>query len=104
MEPGQARRLPPGGESQERELGPALPPEAQDAILNTIEQKQPSFFGMVLDHVRQGMFGDPSYGGNANFAGWDLLGYPGPRMAVPAELQQLGTKVKPVRASLRRKA
>ena len=35
------------------------------------------FFAMVLNHTRQGTFGDPYYGGNANFVGWDLLGYPG---------------------------
>lgn len=40
------------------------------------------FFAMVLSHTRQGMFGDPYYGGNANFVGWDLLGYPGIRTMV----------------------
>ena len=40
------------------------------------------FFAMVLGHTRQGMFGDPYYGGNVNFAGWDLLGYPGVRTMV----------------------
>ncbi len=40
------------------------------------------FFGMVRGHVLQGTFGDPYYGGNANFAGWDLIGYPGVRTAV----------------------
>jgi gluconate 2-dehydrogenase gamma chain len=40
------------------------------------------FFAMVLAHTRQGMFGDPYYGGNVNFAGWDLLGYPGVRTMV----------------------
>ena len=34
----------------------------------------------------QGTFGDPYYGGNADFVGWDLLGYPGVRTYVsPAE-------------------
>ncbi len=46
------------------------------------------FFSMVLAHTRQGMFGDPFYGGNANFAGWDLLGYPGVRTMVSAADQQ----------------
>ena len=41
-----------------------------------------AFFGMVHDHVLQGTFGDPYYGGNANFVGWDLIGYPGVRTAV----------------------
>jgi gluconate 2-dehydrogenase gamma chain len=46
------------------------------------------FFTMVLSHARQGMFGDPYYGGNANFVGWDLLGYPGVRTQVTAADQQ----------------
>jgi hypothetical protein len=43
---------------------------------------------MVLAHTRQGMFGDPFYGGNVNYAGWDLLGYPGVRTMVTAAEQQ----------------
>jgi gluconate 2-dehydrogenase gamma chain len=46
------------------------------------------FFGMVLQHTRQGMFGDPFYGGNVNFAGWDLLRYPGVRTNVSAQNQK----------------
>jgi len=46
------------------------------------------FFTMVLGHTRQGMFGDPYYGGNANFIGWDLLGYPGVRTMVTAADQK----------------
>ena len=41
-----------------------------------------AFFSMVRSHVLQGTFGDPYYGGNANFVGWDLLGYPGVRTRV----------------------
>jgi len=48
------------------------------------------FFTLVLNHTRQGMFGDPYYGGNANFVGWDLLGYPGVRtMVTPADQKAL---------------
>jgi len=46
------------------------------------------FFTMVLNHTRQGMFGDPYYGGNANFVGWDLIGYPGVRTMVTAADQK----------------
>lgn len=46
------------------------------------------FFALVLNHTRQGMFGDPYYGGNANFIGWDLLGYPGVRTMVTAADQK----------------
>jgi gluconate 2-dehydrogenase gamma chain len=46
-----------------------------------------SFFGMVRSHVLQGTFGDPYYGGNQNFVGWDLIRYPGVRTAVSPGLQ-----------------
>jgi gluconate 2-dehydrogenase gamma chain len=47
-----------------------------------------SFFSMVKGHTWQGMFGDPYYGGNANFIGWALIGYPGVRTAVSAADQE----------------
>jgi hypothetical protein len=54
---------------------------------------------MLRTHTWQGTFGDPYYGGNANFIGWDLLGYPGLRLAVTASEQQLDAKLTPVRVS-----
>lgn len=46
-----------------------------------------SFFGMVRGHVLQGTFGDPYYGGNRDFVGWDLIRYPGVRTSVSPALQ-----------------
>ena len=59
------------------------------------------FFALVLNHTHQGTFGDPYYGGNANFIGWDLLGYPGIRtMVTAADQQQLEKhELKPNRKS-----
>jgi gluconate 2-dehydrogenase gamma chain len=59
------------------------------------------FFAMLLSHTRQGMFGDPYYGGNANFVGWDLIGYPGVRTAVSPNDQQAleGGQLKVLRRS-----
>jgi hypothetical protein len=54
---------------------------------------------MVRNHTLQGMFSDPYYGGNANFIGWDLIGYPGIRMVVSAEEQSISKPPKPVRRS-----
>ncbi|MEY4634792.1 MAG: hypothetical protein RJA55_590 [Acidobacteriota bacterium] len=54
-----------------------------------------AFFAMVRTHTLQGTFGDPYYGGNANFVGWDMLGYPGVRTNVSADDQRLGTKLAP---------
>ena len=60
-----------------------------------------SFFNMVKSHTWQGMFGDPEYGGNVNFAGWDLLDYPGVRLAVSPEDQRRleADQLAPVRRS-----
>jgi gluconate 2-dehydrogenase gamma chain len=77
-----------------------LTPIDQDSVLIDVETgaatgsgagfagSSAQFFTMVLNHTRQGMFGDPYYGGNANFVGWDLLGYPGVRTGVTAADQQ----------------
>ena len=77
-----------------------LPPIEQDSVLIDVETgaatgsgagfagSSAQFFTLVLNHTRQGMFGDPYYGGNANFVGWDLLGYPGVRTNVTAADQQ----------------
>ena len=54
-----------------------------------------AFFNMIRTHTLQGTFGDPYYGGNANFVGWDMLGYPGVRTSVSAEDQRLGIKLEP---------
>jgi gluconate 2-dehydrogenase gamma chain len=48
-----------------------------------------SFFNIVKNHTWQGMFGDPKYGGNADFAGWDLINYPGVRLRMSPEDQKL---------------
>ena len=72
-----------------------LPPADQDLVLKDIEAGTASsgagsaqFFAMVLNHTRQGTFGDPFYGGNVDFIGWDLLQYPGVRTMVTAADQQ----------------
>ena len=58
-----------------------------------------AFFNMVRTHTLQCTFGDPYYGGNANFIGWDLLGYPGLRLNVSTEDQRLGAKSAPTHTS-----
>ena len=68
----------------------------QDALLRAIEDTP--FFALLRTHTIQGTFCDPVYGGNANFAGWDLIGYPGVRLAVSADDQRM-TAPRPVRRS-----
>ena len=85
-----------------------LPPADQDAVLVDVENGtaagftgSAAFFALVLNHTLQGTFGDPYYGGNANFVGWDLIAYPGVRtMVSAAEQQQLEKRaLKPNRKS-----
>jgi hypothetical protein len=83
-----------------------LSAEKQDAVLTAMDNGTADgfpearvFFGRVRRLALEGMFGDPSYGGNRNFAGWDLIRYPGPRLAVSPEDQQMGVAIKPLRAS-----
>jgi len=58
----------------------------QDAVITALEQgKAPeftwptaqAFFNTVRTHTMEGMFADPVYGGNKDFAGWVLVGFPG---------------------------
>lgn len=75
----------------------------QDSVLIDVETgaatgftgSSAAFFAMVRAHTLQGTFGDPYYGGNYNFIGWDLIGYPGVRTNVTADDQRLGAKLTP---------
>jgi gluconate 2-dehydrogenase gamma chain len=86
-----------------------LSPAQQDEFLTAMEKNEVSgfrpdsrtFFNRIRQLTLEGMFGDPWYGGNKGFAGWDLIRYPGPRMAVSAEDQRLREPVKPLRTSAR---
>jgi gluconate 2-dehydrogenase gamma chain len=62
----------------------------QDAVLTAIQGNP--FFNLVRTHTIQGTFSDPFYGGNQNFVGWNLIGYPGARIVVSANLQRIDTK------------
>lgn len=79
----------------------------QDAILTQMESNvaagftpdAATFFNLVRTHTIQGTFGDPYYGGNANFVGWDLIGYPGIRLAVAPDDQRMDRRPARVRRS-----
>jgi gluconate 2-dehydrogenase gamma chain len=49
------------------------------------------FFNRARRLTLEGTFGDPHYGGNKDFIGWDLIKYPGPRPAVGPEHQKMTT-------------
>jgi gluconate 2-dehydrogenase gamma chain len=84
-----------------------LSAEDQDAVLRDMEKNiatgfapnSSMFFEMVRAHTLQGTFCDPYYGGNTNFVGWDLIGYPGIRMAVSDDEQGMKAKPTAVRES-----
>jgi len=76
-----------------------LAPDRQDAVLQEIERSSRVFFDRVRRLAIEGMMSDPHYGGNANFAGWDLIRYPGPRLAVSADDQKMSGAAKPLRSS-----
>jgi gluconate 2-dehydrogenase gamma chain len=80
----------------------SLSPDKQDAILTAMQANSATgftpnsrtFFNLIRRHTVEGMFGDPYYGGNANFAGWDLLDYPGVKLVFTEEEQKLDVIVK----------
>jgi len=79
----------------------------QDAVLTDLEKNvatgftpnAAAFFNLLRTHTIQGTFCDPYYGGNADFVGWDMLGYPGIRLTVTADEQRMNVRAKPVRQS-----
>lgn len=74
----------------------ALSEVQQDTIIAALEDgsaggfEWPSaeaFFTTLRTHTMEGMFADPVYGGNKDFVGWQLVGFPGAQPAfTPAEL------------------
>ena len=81
--------------------------DAQDAVLGDLEQNvgegfepdSASFFDMVLQHTIEGTFADPNDGGNRDFIGWEMLGYPGLRLAVAEDQQAMDARPEMTRLS-----
>jgi gluconate 2-dehydrogenase gamma chain len=71
--------------------------EQQDEVIALLENGKASgfayptareFFNTLRVHTMEGMFADPLYGGNKDFAGWRLVGFPGAQAVfTPADLQ-----------------
>jgi gluconate 2-dehydrogenase gamma chain len=70
----------------------------QDKVLHGLEKGDidlagapaKEFFDMLWQNTGEGYFADPIYGGNRNFAGWKLVGFPGPRYNYVSEIEQYG--------------
>jgi gluconate 2-dehydrogenase gamma chain len=72
----------------------ALDAGAQDAVLREAESGSlRPWFEMVLGDCVDGLLSDPSYGGNRDFAGWRLVGYPGPSLVWTEQDQELDRQV-----------
>ena len=76
----------------------ALGADMQDQVLHGLEEGKvdlqgppaKEFFTQFWQNVNEGFFADPMYGGNRDFAGWKLVGFPGPRYNYVAEIEQYG--------------
>jgi gluconate 2-dehydrogenase gamma chain len=76
----------------------------QDEVLTALEADKAAgfewptaraFFNTVRTHTMEGMFADPIYGGNKNFAGWELVGFPGAQMFYsPKDMDNTGAFVR----------
>jgi gluconate 2-dehydrogenase gamma chain len=74
-----------------------LSPEQQDEVIASLESDKAAgftyptgreFFSILRTHTMEGMFADPLYGGNKDFAGWRLVGFPGAQaIFTPTDLQ-----------------
>ena len=83
-----------------------LSPERKDAILKAMENgaiegfdNARAVFARFRRLTLEGMFSDPYYGGNTSFRGWDLIRYPGPRVAVSPDDQRMKVEIKAYRRS-----
>jgi gluconate 2-dehydrogenase gamma chain len=57
-----------------------LPPAEQDALLAEFKDRPPDsgearFYELLVVLTMEGFLGDPSYGGNKDRVGWDLVGF-----------------------------
>ena len=69
----------------------------QDAVIRALEEGTAAgftwptaqeFFTTIRTHTMEGMFADPVYGGNKDFAGWRLVGFPGAQpVFTPADMR-----------------
>jgi gluconate 2-dehydrogenase gamma chain len=60
------------------------------------------FFSLLRRNTIEGMFCDPMHGGNIDMVGWQLIGFPGPRMSNYDDVDKhFGEAFRPKPASLR---
>ncbi len=64
--------------------------ESGDLDLDGVSGK--SFFTLLWQNTQEGFFADPIYFGNQGFAGWKLIGYPGPRYNYDGAIEKFGQR------------
>ena len=64
--------------------------ESGDLDLGDVSAK--SFFDLLWQNTQEGYFADPIYLGNQGFAGWKLIGYPGPRYNYDGAIEKFGQR------------
>ncbi|MDQ6680095.1 MAG: gluconate 2-dehydrogenase subunit 3 family protein, partial [Pseudomonadota bacterium] len=77
-----------------------LPTADQDEWLHALEGGKvdlgdvsaKTFFDLLWQNTQEGFFADPIYLGNRDFAGWKLLGYPGPRYNYVGAIRHYGER------------
>jgi len=77
-----------------------LDAKAQDDFLHALEKGEvkisgdlgKEFFEILVVNTVEGFLADPIYGGNKDFIGWKLIGFPGPRYNYVAQIGQYGRK------------
>jgi gluconate 2-dehydrogenase gamma chain len=74
----EASRIAPSLEASSAEPGSELRQAAPgDQDISVDRPLLFALFAAVREHTIEGMFCDPMYGGNRNFVGWRLVGFPG---------------------------
>ncbi len=77
-----------------------LAPADQDEWLHALENGRvdlgdvsaKTFFTLLWQNTQEGFFADPIYLGNRGFAGWKLIGYPGPRYNYDGAIRHYGER------------
>jgi gluconate 2-dehydrogenase gamma chain len=75
-----------------------LPAAQQDDVLHVLEDGRielahvpaKTFFALLWQNTQEGYLADPAYGGNRDFAGWKLIGFPGPRYNYVEDIDKFG--------------
>jgi gluconate 2-dehydrogenase gamma chain len=79
------------GPQEGLEGAPAQPTLTRQVIAGINPSPEPgleAFFNIIRTHTMEGLFADPIYGGNRDFAGWRAVGYPGAHYVYTEEEQQ----------------